>query len=251
MSDLLSNKEYVLASGNQGKLSELGAMLRPLGFTVRPQSDWQVPEAEENAATFIENSLIKARQAAGYTGLPAIADDSGLVVPVLNGEPGIYSARYAGSAANARANMDKLLVELAGRAGDERRAYFYCVLVLVNSVDDPAPLIATGRWLGQILTAPRGDGGFGYDPLFGVVGLSSPEHDHTEKVRPGTGREAGLGHVGGQVPKVGALGDAGAVTELISAAELAPADKSRISHRGLALKELIRQLRDRDAGFIE
>jgi XTP/dITP diphosphohydrolase len=132
----------------------------------------------------------------------------------LNGEPGIYSARYAGAAANAQANMDKLLVELAGRTGDERQAYFYCVLVLVNSVNDPAPLIATGRWYGQILTTPRGGGGFGYDPLFGAAGLSSPE-------------------------------------QLISAAELAPVDKSRISHRGLALTELIRQLRERDAGFTE
>ncbi len=233
----LSKKEYVLASGNQGKLRELVAMLKPLGFVVRPQSDWQVPEAEENATTFVENSLIKARQAAGCTGLPAIADDSGLVVPVLNGDPGIYSARYAGAMANAQANMDKLLAELAGRTGDERQAYFYCVLVLVNSVDDPAPLIATGRWYGQILNSPRGEGGFGYDPLFAVAGLSNPEHDHTD--------------VGGRVPKVGALGDAGAVTELVSAAELAPADKSRISHRGLALTELIRQLRERDADLTE
>ena len=211
---LSSNREYVLASGNQGKLRELVAMLKPLGFTVRPQSDWQVPQAEENAATFVENSLIKARQAAGYTGLPSIADDSGLVVPVLNGEPGIYSARYAGVTANARANMDKLLAGLAGRTGDERLAYFYCVLVLVNSVDDPAPLIATGRWYGQILDSPSGDGGFGYDPLFGVPGISNS-------------------------------------ARLVSAAELAPADKSRISHRGLALTELIRQLRDADAGFTE
>jgi len=208
----LSTKEYVLASGNQGKLRELVAMLGPLGFSVRPQSDWQVPEAEENAPTFVENSLIKARQAVEYTGLPAIADDSGLVVPVLGGEPGIYSARYAGANANAQANMEKLLAELAGRTGDERLAYFYCVLVLVNSVNDPAPLIATGRWYGQILDFPRGDGGFGYDPLFGIPGLSKPD-------------------------------------QLVSAAELAPADKSRISHRGLALTELIRQMRKRDAGF--
>lgn len=206
--------QYVLASGNQGKLRELIAMLEPLGFDVRPQSDWQVPEAEENAKTFVENSLIKARQAAEFSGLPAIADDSGLVVPALNGEPGIYSARYAGADANARDNMDKLLSALKGKTGDERQAYFYCVLVLVNSVDDPAPLIATGRWYGQILNAPRGVGGFGYDPLFGVSGLS----------------ETG---------------------QMVSAAELAPARKSQISHRGLALRELIRQLRERDAGIVE
>ena len=209
-----SGTGYVLASGNQGKLRELVAMLRPLGLDVRPQSDWQVPEAEENASTFVENSLKKARHAAAYTGLPAIADDSGLVVPVLNGEPGIYSARYAGAAANAGDNMDKLLSELEGRTGDERRAYFYCVLVLVASVDDPAPLIATGRWYGRILSSPRGKGGFGYDPLFGVSGSSTSG-------------------------------------EVVSAAELAPEDKSRISHRGRALQELIRQLRERDAGFAE
>ena len=209
---LFSGTEYVLASGNEGKLRELVGMLKPLGFNVRPQSDWQVPEADENARTFVENSLIKARQAAACTGLPAIADDSGLVVPVLNGEPGIYSARYAGAAANAQDNMNKLLSELENRTGDERLAYFYCVLVLVNSVNDPAPVIATGRWYGRILDSPRGDGGFGYDPLFGVSGLS----------------------------KSG---------EVVSAAELAPADKSRISHRGLALRELIRQLYERDAGF--
>ena len=200
------NREYVLASGNRGKLREIIAMLNPLGFTVRPQSDWQVPEAEETASTFVENALIKARQAARYTGLPAIADDSGLVVPALNGAPGIFSARYAGVAADARANMDKLLAELKGKSGDERRAWFYCALVLVKSVDDPSPLIATGRWYGQILTSAQGDGGFGYDPLFGISSSSNPSRQ-------------------------------------CSAAELAPEEKSRISHRGQALKELVRQLR--------
>lgn len=203
------NREYVLASGNRGKLHEIVAMLKPLGFAVRPQSDWQVPEAEETASTFVENSLIKARQAAHYTGKPAIADDSGLVVPVLKGEPGIYSARYAGVDADTRGNMRKLLAELQDKSGDDRRAYFYCAMVLVNSVDDPAPLIATGRWFGRILTSPRGDGGFGYDPLFGVTDSSEPG-------------------------------------QLCSAAELAPAEKSRVSHRGQALKELVRQLRERD-----
>jgi len=111
------NQQYVLASGNQGKLREITAMLKPMGFVVRPQSDWQVPEAEEIACTFVENSLIKARQAAHYTGLPSIADDSGLVVPVLNGEPGIYSARYAGENADSQANLYKLLSELQGKAG--------------------------------------------------------------------------------------------------------------------------------------
>jgi len=202
------DQEYVLASGNQGKLREITGMLKPLGFAVRPQSHWQVPEAEETACTFVENSLIKARQAAHYTGLPSIADDSGLVVPALNGEPGIYSARYAGEKADSQANMRKLLMELKGRTGPDRHAYFYCAMVLVMSADDPAPLIATGRWHGHILESPRGDGGFGYDPLFGISVISDPDR-------------------------------------LCSAAELTQADKSRVSHRGQALKELARQLRER------
>jgi XTP/dITP diphosphohydrolase len=205
-------REYVLASGNQGKLREITGMLEPLGIVVRPQSDWQVPEAEETASTFVENSLIKARQAANYTGLPSIADDSGLVVPVLNGDPGIYSARYAGEGAASQANMRKLLAELQGRPEPDRRAYFYCAMVLVISADDPAPLIATGRWHGRILDSPQGDGGFGYDPVFGI---SSPSD---------TGRQC-------------------------SAAELAQADKARVSHRGQALTELVRQMRERDGGF--
>jgi len=204
-------QEYVLASGNAGKLREISDLLEPLGFTIHPQSDWQVPEAEEIAATFVENSLIKARQAALYTGLPSIADDSGLVVPALDGRPGIFSARYAGDVSDTQSNMDKLLAELSGKTDVDRNAYFYCALVLVNSVDDPAPLIATGRWYGQILEMPRGDGGFGYDPLFGIACLSSRDR-------------------------------------LRSAAELAPADKSRVSHRGQALKELVRQLHERDRG---
>ncbi len=206
------NREYVLASGNRGKLREIVGVLEPLGFVVRPQSDWQVPEAEEGAITFVENSLIKARQAASHTGLPSIADDSGLVVPVLNGEPGIYSARYAGPGVDDQANISKLLAELQGKSGIERCAYFYCAMVLVRSVDDPAPLIATGRWQGRILDSPRGDSGFGYDPIFGISALS------------GFGRQN-------------------------SAAELAFIDKSRISHRGQALRELVRQLRERDGGL--
>ena len=206
------DREFVLATGNQGKLREMVAMLKPLGFVVRPQSDWNVPEAEETASTFIENSLIKARQAAGYTGLPAIADDSGLVVPSLNGEPGIYSSRYAGSDADDDANKRKLLAELSGKCGVDRNAYFFCAMVLVQSIDDPAPLLAIGRWHGQILQSARGQGGFGYDPLFGI------------STGPGNGRQ-------------------------LSAAELAPADKCRVSHRGQALRELVRQLRERDEGF--
>lgn len=206
------DKEYVLASGNQGKLREMAAMLKPLGFIVRPQSDWNVPEAEENACTFIENSLIKARQAAGYTNLPSIADDSGLVVPSLNGEPGIYSSRYAGQDADDAANIRKLLSELADKPGADRHAYFICAMVLVRSKDDPAPLLAIGRWHGHILPSVQGQGGFGYDPVFGVSSLSTD---------------------GGQ----------------LSAAQLTAADKSRVSHRGQALRDLVRQLRERDEGF--
>lgn len=205
-------REYVLASGNPGKLREMAEMFKPLGIIVRPQSEWQVPEAEETASTFVENSLIKARQAASCTGLPAIADDSGLVVPVLQGEPGIFSARYAGENANANSNMRKLLEKLEGKTGAERSAYFFCALVLVESAGDPAPLIATGHWHGKILDEPRGDGGFGYDPVFGVVSPS------------GQGLQC-------------------------SAAELTPLEKSRLSHRGQALRDLVRQLRERDGGL--
>jgi XTP/dITP diphosphohydrolase len=205
-------REYVLASGNAGKLREIVSTLKPLGFNVRPQSDWQVPEAAETACTFVENSLIKARQAAHHTGLPCIADDSGLVVPILNGEPGIYSSRYAGEHADDQANMDKLLVELQDKQGNERNAFFYCAMVLVVSADDPAPLVATGCWYGNILTSPSGDGGFGYDPIFGVM-ADSPTN--------------------GQC----------------SAAELTPAKKQSLSHRGQALRQLVRQLHLRDDGF--
>lgn len=205
------NREYVLASGNRGKLREIVGVLEPLGFVVRPQSDWQVPEAEESAITFVENSLIKARQAASHTGLSSIADDSGLVVPVLNGEPGIYSARYAGPGVDDQANISKLLAELQGKSGIERCAYFYCAMVLVNSDDEPAPLIATGRWYGRILDSPRGDGGFGYDPIFGISALSDSRQ--------------------------------------YSAAELSAADKGRVSHRGQALKELVGKLREQERGI--
>ncbi len=162
--------EYVLASGNQGKLRELAGMLQPLGFALRPQSDWQLAGVEEVATTFIENALLKARHAAHFTGLPSIADDSGLVVPALDGEPGIHSARYAGEDADDQANMHKLLRQLKTTPGPDRRAYFYCALVLLDSADDPAPLISTARWHGEILHAQQGDGGFGYDPLFYVPG---------------------------------------------------------------------------------
>jgi XTP/dITP diphosphohydrolase len=156
----------VLASGNQGKLAELSTTLGPLGIELRPQSDWEVPEAVEDATTFVENALIKARNAVLYCGLPAIADDSGLVVPALGGAPGIHSARYSGAQGGDRANNSKLISEMEGLRGPDRAAYFHCVLVLVRTVNDPVPLIASANWHGEIGRSARGSGGFGYDPLF-------------------------------------------------------------------------------------
>jgi XTP/dITP diphosphohydrolase len=156
----------VLASGNAGKLREMAALLEPHGFTLRAQSEWDFPPAIEDAASFIENALKKARHAARHTGLPAIADDSGLVVPALEGAPGIYSARFAGEGASDEANNRKLLDQLAGLPGPARRAYFHCAMVLVRSADDPVPVIASASWWGEIAEAASGTGGFGYDPLF-------------------------------------------------------------------------------------
>ena len=175
--------EYVLASGNQGKLRELSAALEPLGFVVHPQSKWDTPEVDENAATFIENAFLKARNASQHAGLPAIADDSGLVVPSLLGAPGIYSARFAGEDATDQDNIRKLLAELNRFPSADRRAYFYCALVLIDSEDDPAPLVATARWHGEILPRPRGEFGFGYDPVFKVAGgsLTAAELDPADK----------------------------------------------------------------------
>ena len=160
----------VLASGNAGKLAELGSLLAPLGVELTSQQALGIPEAEETATSFIENALIKARHAAAASGKPAIADDSGIVVPALGGAPGVRSARYTGSPSDAAANNDKLVAALQGI--DDRRAYFYCALVFMRAHDDPAPLIATARWHGRIVDAARGNGGFGYDPHFQVDGLN-------------------------------------------------------------------------------
>ncbi len=159
----------VLASGNAGKLREFAALLAPLGITVRPQSDFDVPEADEPYASFVENALGKARHAAQHTGLPALADDSGLCVDALGGAPGIHSARYAGEPKSDERNIERLIAELAGQ--DDRRARFVCVLALVRSADDPQPIIAEGEWHGRILDAPRGKHGFGYDPVFWLEDL--------------------------------------------------------------------------------
>ncbi len=164
----MSAMRLVLASGNRGKIREIRALLAPRGVKVLPQTAFAVPEAEETAPTFVENALIKARHAARHTGLPALADDSGLEVDALAGAPGVHSARYAGPDADDRLNNAKLLEALAEFEGEARRARFRCVLVLVRHPFDPSPLIAEGVWEGEIATDPRGEGGFGYDPLFWV-----------------------------------------------------------------------------------
>jgi len=193
----------VLASGNPGKLREMEQLLGPLGFRLRPQSDWQVPEAVEDGLTFLENALLKARHAARLTGLAAVADDSGLVVPALGGQPGVHSARYSHDPVGDAANNAKLLRALEGLEGDQRQACFHCTVVLLRSPSDPAPLVASADWWGSILHEPRGTGGFGYDPLFLV---------------PDLGR---------------------------SSAELPPATKNRISHRGQAIRALAEALAKR------
>ena len=160
----------VLATGNQGKVKELAQMLTPLDINVVPQSDFNVSSVPETGTTFVENAIIKARHAAKVTGLPAIADDSGLEVDALNGAPGVYSARFAGDNATDQDNIDKLLAELAD--SPVRSARFWCVLVLMRHGDDPTPLICSASWEGQITQTQDGQGGFGYDPVFYVPELN-------------------------------------------------------------------------------
>lgn len=157
-------KQLVIATGNAGKLREIRRLLEPLGIEVLPQSDFGVPEADEPHCTFIENALAKARHASRLTGLPALADDSGICVDALGGAPGVHSAYYSGLHKSDADNNDKLLQSLHDAA--DRRAHYHCVLVLVRHPEDPQPIIAEGAWHGEILQAPRGAGGFGYDPLF-------------------------------------------------------------------------------------
>jgi XTP/dITP diphosphohydrolase len=194
-------RKIVLATGNLGKVRELKAVLANFDLDIMPQSAFNVPEAEETGLTFVENALLKARNAASHTGLPALADDSGLVVDALGGAPGIYSARYAGPGAGDRANIDKLLAKLRDVAAERRTARFVCALALLHHPADPTPLICQGSWEGIILTEPHGEGGFGYDPIFFVP------------------------------------------TENRTAAELEPAIKNRLSHRGQALAQLARWLK--------
>jgi len=192
-------KKLVLASNNAGKLREFGQLLAPLDFEVLPQAAFNVPEAEEPYATFVENALAKARHCARHTGLPALADDSGLCVHALGGAPGVRSARYAGEPKSDARNNAHLIAQLQGQT--DRRAHFVAVLVFVRHADDPQPLIAEGEWHGEILDAPRGSEGFGYDPLFFVPSLKA------------------------------------------TAAELGHEQKNKLSHRGMALRQLIEKLK--------
>ena len=162
----------VLASGNADKLREFRELLAPLGIELVPQAELGIVDADETGLTFLENALIKARHASRASGLPALADDSGLCVDALGGAPGLYSARYAGQQADSAANIAKLLDGLRSVPDAQRGAHFVCVLALLRHADDPDPLIATGRWFGSVLHTPRGAHGFGYDPVF--AGRGSP-----------------------------------------------------------------------------
>ena len=195
----------VLATGNPGKLKEMADILQPHGWQVKAQSEFFDSEVEETGLTFIENAILKARYASEKTGLPAIADDSGIEVSALQGRPGIYSARYSqdlhGDAANDETNLQKLLDELKEVPKDQRGASYYCAMVYVEHAEDPTPVIGLGRWYGQILEAKQGDGGFGYDPIFWVEEMNK------------------------------------------SAAELPKEVKNQMSHRAQALNALVMQLR--------
>ena len=158
--------KLVLASSNRGKLQELRELLDGRGIELLAQSDLGVEDAEETGTTFVENALLKARHATRRTGLPALADDSGICVDALHGAPGLYSARYAGEHGNASGNIDKLLQAMRDLPDARRSAHFYCVLVLLRHADDPQPLLAEGQWNGRILHERRGSGGHGYDPVF-------------------------------------------------------------------------------------
>ena len=162
-------QSLVLASNNAGKLAEFAQLLAPLGFAIKSQRELDIPEAEEPFGTFVENALAKARHASQLSGLPALADDSGICVPALGGVPGVQSARYAGEPRSDAANNAKLVSDIAAHA--DKSAYYYCVLVMVRHADDPQPIIADGVWHGQLIEQPRGQGGFGYDPYFFLPSL--------------------------------------------------------------------------------
>lgn len=157
---------FIFASNNKGKIAEINQLVKPYGLQAISQADAGITAIEETGLTFIENALIKARHAAKLSGLPALADDSGLVVPALHNEPGLYSARYAGPSANDQQNIDKLLTQVATIPENQRQAYYYCALVFLTEPQDPCPILCEGTWHGVIVTRPRGTQGFGYDPVF-------------------------------------------------------------------------------------
>jgi len=195
-------KKIVLASSNPGKVREINQLLADLDLQVQPQSEYGVEDAEETGLTFVENAILKARNAAQHTGLPAIADDSGIEVDALNGAPGIYSARFAGAGASDQDNLEKLLTDMQGIAEAGRSARFQCLLVYLRHANDPTPLICQGTWEGRILAEPRGEHGFGYDPVFYV-----PTHDCSSAELPPQVKNA-LSHRGQALRKlVSALQD--------------------------------------------
>jgi XTP/dITP diphosphohydrolase len=173
------SRTLILASNNAGKLKEFSALLAPINFDLHTQSEFNVPEAEEPHVTFVENAIAKARHAARLTGKPALADDSGVCVNALGGAPGVYSARYAGEPKSDQRNNEKLIADLA--AHTDKSAYYYCVLVFVRHADDPQPVIADGRWNGEMIAAPRGQGGFGYDPYFWIPELQKTAAELTSE----------------------------------------------------------------------
>jgi len=176
-------RQIVLASGNTGKLREINQLISGLGMEALPQSDFDVPDADETGLSFVENAILKARHAAQLTGLPALADDSGLEVDYLKGAPGIYSARYAGPEASDADNVQKLLLALKDVPEAERTARFQCVMVFMAHAEDPTPLICQGSWEGRILLAPQGQNGFGYDPVFWVPSEQCASAELTPEVK--------------------------------------------------------------------
>jgi len=189
-------KEIILASSNPGKVREINQLLAGLDLHVQPQTDHGVPDIEETGLTFVENAILKARNAAQHTGRPAIADDSGIEVDALNGAPGIYSARYAGIGASDQANLEKLLTELGDLPEEKRTARFQCLMVYMRHANDPTPLICQGSWEGRILFKPQGENGFGYDPVFYV-----PTHDCSSAELPADVKNS-LSHRGQALSKL-------------------------------------------------
>jgi XTP/dITP diphosphohydrolase len=202
----MNTRRVVLASGNAGKLREFSELLAATGLSLARQSDFGIVPPPETGTTFLDNALIKARNAARLTGLAAIADDSGIEVDALGGAPGVYSARYAGEEASDEANLSKLLGALAGQPDAKRTARYRCVIVFVNSADDPAPLIGEGTWEGRIIDARRGNNGFGYDPSFVPAGDSRtvaemPQDQKNQQSHRGQAMRAFLAQFGAQAGK--------------------------------------------------